>query len=198
MTYSPEVFEAPHARMPSFEPGPAEQLFGKLLLEGLQSSEGKFSSALGAFTSTCFPQEGVRVAVVLYAPGQPRLLVSREGGGTKGLERTLERLVKHPRYSALAGHEKVRVQLDFVTNPPTPMDLGKVGMTLRGDRHFEVGLEGIELRTNAGKRHLFLPGDAFVYSIMSLQQLRAHLHSSFGPETVAQAHCARLLTPTEN
>jgi hypothetical protein len=191
MTYSPEVFEAPHARMPSFEPGPAEHLFGELLLEDLQRPEGKFSRALETFTSTCFPQEGVRVAVVLYAPGQPRLLVSREGGGKKGLERALQRLVKHPRYSALAGHKKVRLQLDFVADPPTPMDLGKVGMTLRGDRHFEVGLEGIELRTNAGKRHLFLPGDAFVYSIMSLQQLRAHLRSSFGSETVAQAHCAR-------
>lgn len=194
MTDSSEVFEAPHARMPSFEPGPAEQLFGELLFASLQHPADNLPKAMEAFNNTCFPQDSVRIAVVLYAPGQPRLLVSREGGRKAGLARTLQRLVKHPRYAAMASHEHVRIQIDFIAHPPTPMDLGKVGMTLRGDRHFEVGLEGIELNTNEGKRHLFLPGDAFVYSIMSLQQLRAHLRSSFGPETVAQAHCARFHT----
>lgn len=196
MTAHDPAFHAPHARLPLFTPNAADQAFGPLLREAVRTlgTGADLAPLLQAFEASTLPQDSPRTALVLYAPGQRRLLVSRSGAGRAGLERTLARLAEHPRHAALARAPGLCIQIDFVTAAPAPMELARVGMSLQGARHFEVGVEGIELNTADGKRHLFLPGDAYVFSLMTMQQVRAHLRASFGEETVDQARCMRLRT----
>jgi hypothetical protein len=197
MTRPPSpAFDAPASRMPAFQPNAADTAFATLLQEAVRGT--RTSDALEplwqAWAAGTLPQDAPRTALVLYAPGQRRLLVSRAGAGRLGLERTLARLREHPRCPALAASAGLCIQIDFVTAPPVPMELARVGMSLQGSRHFEVGVEGIELNAADGRRHLFLPGDAYVFSIMTMQGVRAHLRASFGEETVEGAQCLRLRT----
>lgn len=196
MTDCAPAFHAPQARLPAFVPNEADAAFAALLRAAVQDPRNgqDLTPLRQAHAGSTLPQDSPRVALVLYAPGQRRLLVSRSGTGLAGIERTLARLKEHPRYPALATSPGLRIQLDFVTAPPTPMELPRVGMSLQGARHFEVGVEGIELNTADGKRRLFLPGDAYVFSIMTMQGVRAHLRASFGEDVVDQAQCLRLRT----
>lgn len=186
-----DSFDSPHTRMPAFASGSAEQAFGDALVQALRKPDAALAGAIGQFAATAFPQDGARMALVLYAPGHARILVSRAGSPHAGLSQTIQRLAQHPRCAEMLEADGLRIQMDCIGTPPAPMDLRKVGMSLRGERHFEVGVEGIELMTAAGRRHLFLPGDAYVYSIMSMQQLRQHLKARYGDDTVDSASCGR-------
>ncbi|TVQ97085.1 MAG: hypothetical protein EA399_13855 [Desulfovibrionales bacterium] len=55
------------------------------------------------------------------------------------------------------------------------------------EHHFEIGVDGLEYVGPDGKLHLFLPGDAYVRSVMSIGQMRVYLHRVHGEEYVRQA-----------
>lgn len=132
------------------------------------------------FALTKFPKSYERVILVLYSPGQKRIVVSRQRQeGALNFSKVFERLVAHPRIGELTA-QAFRLQIDFVVDPLEPVDFYSVGMEHRGDRHFEIGLEGLIFRGMDNKIHIFAPGDGYVRSVMSMGQLRAYLYDGYG------------------
>ena len=187
----------PEKRMPPFRQGPGERTLLCRLAELLRADKISASSLkqVDSLFSLClFPQRFCRLVMVLYAPGHKRVVVSREesadGDGMLRFSSVLKRLLAHPRRKELV-RESFRLQLDFVVEPPMPVDLYKVGMGHLGERHFEIGVDGVTLRGSDGKLLIFLPGDAYVRSIMGMGQLRDYLHRVYGEEYVRQAEARR-------
>ncbi len=190
-------YRNPEARMPPFRQGLGERTLLCRLAELLRADKVSANSLVQAdslFSLCLFPQRFCRLVMVLYAPGHKRVVVSREesaeGCGNLRFSSVFKRLLAHPRRRELV-RESFRLQLDFVVEPPIPVDLYKVGMEHLGERHFEIGVDGVTLRGGDGKLLLFLPGDAYVRSIMGMGQLRDYLHRVYGEEYVRQAETRR-------
>ncbi|GAB4212748.1 MAG: hypothetical protein Fur007_05590 [Rhodoferax sp.] len=81
--------------------------------------------------------------------------------------------------------------MDFVVDPVHSVDLARIGMEQSGDKHFEIGLDGLIIKSADGKTHIFTPGDAYVRSIMGMTQLRDYLRRAYGPETIHNASYER-------
>lgn len=187
-------YRDPERWVPEFRPGVAEATFLSHLMRiiaGAGAAKWDQEELNGLFADTVFPQRACRLALVLYAPGHKRILVSRDASsGPVLFSSVLKRLLAHPRYQSLAG-EDFRLQMDFVVEPPVPIDLREVGSGKTGERHFEVGVDGLMFRALDGKVHLFLPGDAFVRSIMGMGQLREYLARVYGKEVLEQTEFIR-------
>ncbi len=188
-------FAAPERRLPDFQAGAAEIAFLRALNEALgragseASYDGENIDRL--FAATRFPQDSERIVLVLYAPGHQRILASRaRKGGRLPFSGVFLRLLEHSRCAQLAA-QPFRLQMDFVTEPPAPVDYYAVGMEHRGERHFEIGLDGLILRGDDGKTHIFLPGDGYVRSVMSMSQLRAWLAAAHGDGYLRQCEFRR-------
>jgi hypothetical protein len=195
MRNDPALFLAPEKHLTNFQPGSAKIAFLQALNETIRnagdaaSGEGKNLDQL--FESTAFPQHCERIILVLYAPGCKRILVSRASNGDElKFSRALSRLLAHPRANQLAA-QPFRLQMDFVIEPPQPVEYYAVGMELRGERHFEIGLDGLIFRGADGKTHIFPPGDGYVRSVMSMSQLRAYLAGVHGEEYLRQSEFRR-------
>ncbi len=187
-------FSKPEARMPQYVCSLEDKRFAKLATEAIRTDDpsGVDIAALDRqFAQTGFPQSFDRLILILYAPGQKRILISRSATALPlRFGAVFQRLVRHPRCSLLAALP-FRLQMDFVIEPPMPVDLYGVGMSQRGERHFEIGLDGLTLHGPDGKFQIFAPGDAFVRSIMGMRQLREYLYRAFGEEYVRQSACQR-------
>ncbi len=132
-------------------------------------------------------QESQRIVLILYAPGHKRIVVSRAGSDPLVLFMfVFQLLLSHPRRSSLVT-KAFRLQVDFIVEPTVPVNLSTLGMSLSGSRHFEIGIDGLIFRGQDGKTHLFLPGDAYVRSIMGMRQLRSYLISAHGEEYIRSA-----------
>ena len=139
------------------------------------------------YTKSTFPKDYLRLILVLYAPENNRILVTRTNRKAPPLfSTTFESLISHPRCRTLA-NLAFRLQMDFVLEPPTPVNLFEVGMTQQGEGHFEIGLEGLLYPSPEGKLSIFLPGDAFVRSIMGMGQLRDYLKKYLGEDYIRKA-----------
>jgi hypothetical protein len=185
-------FTAPEQRMPVFEPGPDDLVFLRRLEDALRSGAagGHNSEEIDRlFARTSFPRGFERLVLALYAPGQKRILVSRPVSEVTSVFFDVFSLLQaHPRCAQLAA-QPFRLQMDFIVEPPAPVDFYAVGMSRRGERHFEIGLDGLMFRGPDGKLRLFLPGDAYVRSIMGMGQLRDYLHRVHGEDYLRQAQC---------
>lgn len=176
-------YDAPERRMPDFQPGPADLEFLRLLDTAIQA--GAHTAVAAAeldqqFGQTVFPQRYEQLILVLYAPGHKRILVSRAGKGRQvKFSEVWQRLLAHSRCRDLA-EQPCRLQMDFVVEPPLPVDFYGVGMEAAGERHFEIGLDGLLFRGADGKQHIFPPGDGYVRSVMTMGQLRDYLTRAHG------------------
>jgi hypothetical protein len=142
----------------------------------------------------CFSHRCDRLVLILYQPGERRLMVIRRGDGafSKALVRALTAMRKHPRIGnfAITDQERCRIQLDLILKPPEPCDIREIGMSRQGDLHFEIGIDGLVLEHD-GKRIYILPGDAYVHSYMSMMQLRDRLRHLYGQDVVETFSFAR-------
>ena len=66
---------------------------------------------------------------------------------------------------------------------PTTVSLGARARFTAKQARFEVGVDGLRI-VKEGKRRYFLPGDAFVFSILGLGQLRRHVGRLFPGEKI--------------
>jgi len=135
------------------------------------------------FGRSSFPKSYERVALILYAAGHKRILISRPN---ESFEVMFGRLLGHARRQDLACG-KFHLQMDFVREKPVPVDLFALVSEWGCEPRFEVGVDGLEYRGPDGKLHLFLPGDAYVRSAMSIGQVREYLERAHGAEYLRKA-----------
>jgi len=184
-------YAEPEKHMPDFAPRAADCNFLRALEAAIRNAAADPAEIDRLFALSGFPQRSVRLILVLYAPGCKRILASRAGkDGPAAFSAVLEPLLAHPRLAELAA-QPFRLQIDFVVEPPGPMDFYAVGSAQTGERHFEIGLDGLMFRDPAGKLHIFPPGDAYVRSVMTMGQLRSHLNGIHGEEALQQARFER-------
>lgn len=169
-----------------------EQLHEALRAALVDPAAGPEEEELQAlYNNSSFPQRFNRLFLVLYSPGQKRLLVSRHSReGRWTFARVFQRLLAHDRRAQLVAGD-FQLQIDFVEVPPAPVNLYEVGMLRRGARHFQIGIDGLIIEGEDSKVRFFLPGDAFVRSVMGMRQLREYLSSQCGEEYLRQATCRR-------
>ncbi|GAB6058603.1 hypothetical protein [Desulfonatronum parangueonense] len=187
-------FLNPERRMPQYSCSQADAALARLATQAIRGHDAHATdtSAIDRqFVQTGFPQAFDRLILILYAPGQKRILVSRSATETPlRFGAVFQRLLRHPRCSTLAALP-FRLQMDFVVEPPMPVDLTVASMNQRGEQHFEIGLDGLILHGPDGKLKIFAPGDAYVRSIMGMRQLRDYLYQAYGKEYVKQSACYR-------
>lgn len=129
------------------------------------------------FRGTSLPQRCHELALICYQPGRRRIvIVRRQRDGVPRPSTVARRAAVHPRHGEFDWTDpaRVRIQLDFVEEPPFPVNLRNAGRTGRGDHYFEMGIDGLVIR-EAGRSLYFFPGDAFVRSILTMKQLRRYL-----------------------
>lgn len=183
-------YACPEQGIPEFASGPAEAALRQCLHDQLRADAADLDAVAATYAASRFPQAWQRLFLVLYAPGQQRILVSRADASFAA---TFARLHVHPRRKDLATGA-FRLQMDFVTEPAVPVDFYAIGSTQAGDQHFEAGVDGLAFHGPDGKRHFFLPGDAYVRSVMSMAQLRAILHRRHGEDYLRQCRAERFRT----
>lgn len=191
------LFTNPEGHMPAFVPSQKDNEFLGTLINEISRMEGHLihKEVLDdRFCETSFPQKSYSIVLVLYALGHNRILISRSSQkGELRLSTVFNRLLLHPR-RRLLGCEKFRFQMDFMLEPPIPINLYEVGMAQSEGLHFEIGIDGLRFLGPDGKMQLFLPGDAYVRSIMGMGQLRSYLHNCYGEHHVRHAQFFRFRT----
>ncbi|WPL19107.1 hypothetical protein Thiowin_04211 [Thiorhodovibrio winogradskyi] len=193
MTLNASRFLAPEQRMPRFDPTADDAALLRALMSSIRQTTGSPDPAPKAvappdeldalFANSSFPKGHGRLTLVLYAPGHSRIIVSRgpSKNGAPSFAEAFGRLLRHPRVPALAALD-FRLQIDFTTSASRPVDIYRVGMAQQGERHFEIGLDGLLFKDSQGKAQIFLPGDAYVRSIMGMGQLRDYLRLTHSEE----------------
>lgn len=185
MNFTPAHFTDPQSRMSAFEPTPADHLLHDLVLASLRSGAVDEQSLRDAFVASSLPQGFVRIVMILYAAAQPRILVTRatrsDAPAGAAFVDVIQRLVAHPRRAKMDTND-MRLQLDLVQEPPRAVNFFAMGMSQAGDRHFEIGVDGLLIQGGDGKLHVFPPGDGYVRSAMSMAQLRDYLNRVHGED----------------
>jgi hypothetical protein len=128
------------------------------------------------------PKQFWGLALTVYQPGHQRLMVVRAGAtpAFENVRRAVAQVLAHPRFPQFdfADRTRCRLQVDFIVDEPVPVEWSSLsGSSLDGNR-FEIGIDGLRI-AGPGKRRYVLPGDAFVWSILSLNQLRRHIARLF-------------------
>jgi len=188
-------FNAPELQTPIYQPTAADDALRHALFAAMHAGTGDAHVIDDLFAKSSFPQRSVRLILILYAAGEKRILVSRSSTDQQvPFSRVFARLLAHPRFPRLAtklATEALRLQMDFVVEPPLPLDYYAVGGLIAGERHFEVGVDGLLFRGPDDALHIFPPGDAYVRSVMTMSQLRAYLGRVHGEEYLRQAEFQR-------
>jgi len=128
-------------------------------------------------------QDGV--AIVLYQPGERRLLVVRSTRGfEENLVSALAAVRRHPRFGDFNPARGARVQVDFFRFAETDIALDRLSDSALDDSRFEYGVDGLRLRAG-GKSFYFLPGDGYVRSVQTVADVRAHLRRLAGADAKA-------------
>ena len=181
------AFAAPEERLPRYSASAVDSELLHELCSAITTREADTERIAALYRNSSFPLRPWRVALVLYAPGEKRILTSRESSASRlALIAALSALLRHKRCGTLAA-KAFRLQIDFIETEPVPTDFFGIGLEERGERHFEPGVDGLQFRTSDRVTHLFLPGDAFVRSIMGMRQLREYLYSIHGEASIRDA-----------
>lgn len=191
-TFDSVYFTKPEQKIPDFMPGRADAAFLHQLEVAIRSGNNSVDNDVldELFVQTGFPKHYKRLILVLYAPGHKRILVSREVSKTGKFSSVFQRLLAHSR-CALMASQPFRLQMDFLLEPALPVDFYAVGMEQSGENHFEIGIDGLVISGVDKKPQFFLPGDAYVRSIMAMGQLRDYMKRAFGEEYLRQAEFKR-------
>lgn len=132
------------------------------------------------FPETSFPKKFYGFAMMLYQPGEKRIVAVRQGKSAETISTVIHRMTLHPRLKdfQLSNPKKYRIQMDFITTPlDTPLKLDQLSLTSIDSQRFEVGVDGLRL-SDGKKSAYFFPGDAYVFSILGPGQLKRHLEKS--------------------
>lgn len=185
------TYSSPEKSLPDFTSGPADITFLRLLNKSMRELACDAAEIDLCFAEANFPQRFQRLILVLYAPAHKRILVSSsKTTGQIKFSAVLKKLLAHPRCGELA-LQPFRLQMDFVLEPPLPMDYYAVGTERTGDLHFEIGVDGLMFKGLDGKQHIFPPGDGYVRSIMTMGQLRDYLNRVHGEDYLRNAEFNR-------
>ena len=95
-------FDAPEKHLPSNVATEADEVFFQTLISGIRSGACIGNAIQQLFGKTNFPQDYIRLALVLYAPGKRRILVSRGGEAVKSRQGRQD-LICQPPVVALSG-----------------------------------------------------------------------------------------------
>ncbi len=121
------------------------------------------------------------LVLVLYQPGCRRIVVVRRGSPEPELlAEVVNRMLAHPRIGEfdLSDASRCRIQIDFILDPLRAVRFSALRESGLGSRRFESGVDGLRI-SGQGKVRYFLPGDAFVRSVLGLGQLRGHVRRMF-------------------
>ena len=149
-------------------------------------------------------------ALALYQPGIDRLLVVRSRKATSAALMTslVTAIVDHGRFLMfdVRNADVCRIQLDLITEAPRSFQLSALEIAMQPStaglvlpwtqdvgyfapvatppvEHFEAGVDGLRVSTpDDGMRRYLLPGDAFVFSLMSSGHIRRRIGQLF-PDT---------------
>jgi hypothetical protein len=184
-------FQQPESRVPNHNDTEADKRFLDALnglitrfASGEQAGGSELKDMEGLFRNCSFFRPYQRLILLLYAPGIKRILISRAARGVNlTFSSVFARLLHHARLGEFRG-TPFRLQIDFVRKDPIEIDFYRVGMVQQGERHFEIGVDGLLFTGPDGRLRLFLPGDAYVRSIMGMRQLRDYLYRSFEEDYV--------------
>ncbi len=137
----------------------------------------------GIFEQSGLPKEFWGFALTVYQPGKQRLMVVRAASvpAIENARQTMKRLLAHPRVGEFdfGDRQRCRVQVDFIVDEPKPLELGALSQSALDASRFEMGIDGLRISGPNPKRcRYLLPGDAFVWSILSLGQLRKHIRTA--------------------
>jgi len=196
--WNSEYFKRPESREPSWSAQtPADRALYLLLRKCIRigpNVEYDEEQLEQIYSKSSLPQKFERIFFVLYAPGNSRILVTRAYSETKWtFAKVFWRLLHHERRQELA-QRPFALQIDFQLMEKKSVELYRVGMRQRGERHFEIGVDGLALQDEGGQPRYFLPGDAFVRSIMGMRQLRDYLGKSYGEKFLRTAQFQRFRT----
>lgn len=121
-------------------------------------------------------------ALTVYQPGHQRLMVVRAEAtpSIENIRLVIKRALAHPRIGEFdfSDRQCCRLQVDFILQKPELVDWPVLSSSSLDANRFEVGIDGLRI-VGSGKRRYVLPGDAFVWSILSLNQLRQHIARLF-------------------
>lgn len=121
------------------------------------------------------------VILALYQPGQQRILVARRGIETFAtILQSMQAMRSHARMSNFDFKDKIkcRLQVDFILDEPRQINYDEINFTLIDPNRFEFGVDGLRV-SHEGKTRYFLPGDAFIRSILGDGRLRNAIQASF-------------------
>ena len=187
-----QLFLEPELRLPDYHSTPADIAFLHVLEQMIRDAKVLDAGVVDSrFNETSFPQRFERIILILYAPGHKRIFVSRAGCPPEcKFSDVMQALLAHPRIGELSSGP-FRLQVDFVLEPPLSVNFYTVGTEQPGERHFEIGVDGLLFSGNDGKLHIFPPGDGYVRSLMTMGQLRDYLNNIHGEDYLRQAKFKR-------
>lgn len=187
-------FLEPERFLPDYQSTPSDIAFLHILKMVIRNGREALLEVAGIdrhFEETSFPQCFERIILVMYAPGYKRIVVSRSGSKAESkFSDVFQAILEHPRVGEL-NLGSFRLQMDFVLEPPLPVNFYAVGTEKVDQDHFEIGIDGLLFSGCDGKRHIFLPGDGYVRSVMTMGQLRDYLNNIHGEDYLRQAEFKR-------
>lgn len=191
----PSQFHAPHTRLDSYESTVQDNALLDMLRKYVAAAASGNTSVFqqlvdleDTFEASSFSSSYALLVLVLYAPGCRRILVARTA--KHSFSYACSRLLRHSRIKEFSG-KNFRLQLDFVRGDLEEVNFFQVGMKQTGNRHFQLGVDGLSFIGPDKKQHLFLPGDAYVRSIMGMGQLRDYLFRGYGEDYIRQGVFSR-------
>ncbi len=148
------------------------------------------------FQATTFPKKFYGIALILYQPKDPRIVVVRRGKDLEILKTVVRQMMIHPRFKKfdLENPQKSRIQLDFILSEMSPpFSFEQLNPYEINSERFEIGVDGLRMSDGVKTRYL-LPGDAFVFSLMSLGQLQRHIQRNFGVKSLQKIRLQRFIS----
>ncbi len=134
------------------------------------------------------------IAVALYQPGLQRLFVvrKRQSAAIDLLENCVSAATEHTRFREFEPGlaSSIRLQVDFLMDQPEPVAFDSLQEFGLGSDRFEFGVDGLRIE-GAKKTQYFLPGDAFVKSVLGIGQLRRAIERMFPGEEFGSLKMAR-------
>lgn len=149
------------------------------------------------FDQTDFPKGFYGFALVLYQAEEKRILVVRKGyQDYENMRIVFNRTMVHPRIDdfRLQDSETSRIQMDFILEEPEPVsDFDALSVSSLDANRFELGVDGLRISDGDNVRY-FLPGDAFVRSILGKNQLTHYITKQFSEVPVEDLRMTRFIS----
>lgn len=174
----------PRQTYPPTTNSPADVDFLRLLRQSLLHAEAEPASLAAlksAFHSSGFPQEAFGFVLKIYQSRRRSFkVVSTRADAWGDIENVIRHATAHSRLAefSLDDPNATRIQIDFILEQPQPVRVKELSQTALDATRFELGVDG--LLANDGKKSVyFLPGDAYVHSLLTIKQLLNLVEESF-------------------